>query len=106
MTFIQPNQNKNILNKIIAVLALGIVLISVWLIVLYNQTVNLDHAIAGMTDNIQKLQAANADLKSRTVALLTGQDFEALAAEKGLVQERNPQYLELTVANKWDIASR
>lgn len=106
MTFIQPNKNKNILNGIIAALVLGIVLISLWLIVLYNQAINLDHAILNTDRELQKLQAANAELKEKTVALLAGDSLVAFAAERGLVQERNPQYLELTAAKKWDIASR
>ena len=106
MTFIQPNKNKSILNSIITALVLGMALISLWLIILYNQTVNLDHAILNFDRELQKLQIANAELKEKTVALLAGDNLAAFAAERSLVQERSPQYLELTAAKKWDIASR
>lgn len=106
MTFIQPNKNKNILNLIIAGLTLGIILISFILIVVYNKQVGLEHGIAAMNAEMQKVQAANAELKEKTVAILGGENSEIFAAERGLTQDRNPGYLEIGTAPKWDIASR
>jgi len=106
MTFIQPNKNTNILNLIIAGLTVGIISISFVLIVLYNKQVGMDHGIAAMTAEMQKVQAVNAELKEKTVAILGGENSEVFAAERGLTQDRNPGYLEIGTAPKWDIASR
>lgn len=94
MTIIQPQNKKNILNKILLVLILSAMFVSFALVAFYVRFVNLNHGIAKTREAIEEVQTANAELKDKIFALLDRSRLESLAAEKNLVKEKNPQYFQ------------
>lgn len=95
MTIIQPG-NKNIawLNSILTGLIILSVLTAFWLVVFYTRLVNINHGIAETERAIQEMQTGNAELKDQVFALLDRTRLESLAAERNLVKEKSPKYLE------------
>lgn len=94
MTIIQPGNNKTFLNKILVAMIFGAILVSFMLVALYTRFVNLNHGIAETKKAIEESQTANAELKDKVFALLDRGRLESLAAERNLVEEKNPQYLQ------------
>jgi cell division protein FtsB len=104
MTLIQPIRTNAWLNLILAAFLCLLVVSAVWLVSLYNRSVNVRHATAEMKEEVQRLQTENAELKGRILGILDGQKFEELAAARALVKERDPKYLETNP--QWSLASR
>ena len=75
-----------------------------WLVVAYNQTVNVSHNIEAMKAQLDSIGAQNTAASNEIIATLGGDQASALAAQDGLVQENNPQYV--TINNQWPIVSR
>ena len=100
MTFIQPNKNKSALNKILILLGIFTVLSSIWLVMLYNKVVNLNHGLSQMKSEFSDIQSQNLDFKSKIFDLINSSDPSSLG---GLVQEKNPEYVE--VHPTWSFAS-
>jgi hypothetical protein len=109
MTYIQPNRNNNLLNRIIAGLALCSVLGVFWLIALYNNTVDLNHGIATLKAKLDSVGADNTSLNNQVIAALGSIQSGGLAAQDGLVQDNHPQYYQQPIAtnqsSEWHIAS-
>jgi hypothetical protein len=102
MTFIQPNQQKDLLNRIIAGLAIFTVLGVFWLVMLYNNIVDLNHNIAAAKSQLDAIGAENTTLNAETVAALKVVQSGDLAAADGLVADNHPQYF----TQSWPIASQ
>ena len=66
-----------------------------WLVMSYNKVVSLDHGISNAKQSINKIQSQNAELKNQTFSLLDGNYLQKFALERNLVQDKNPQYLEV-----------
>jgi hypothetical protein len=92
MTYIQPSRQKEILNRIIAGLALFTVLGIFWLVLLYNNIVNLNHNIATAKSQLDAIGVANTTLNAQTVAALKVVQSGDLATADGLVADAHPQY--------------
>jgi hypothetical protein len=76
----------------------------VWLVVLYNQTVNIDHGLEKAKTEIQKLQAGNAELQDVLFGFFDDTKVELFAKENNLIKEKNPQYIETD--GQWEFASQ
>jgi len=97
MTFIQPNKNRSVLNKILLLLGIFTVLSSIWLVMLYNKLVNLNHGLSEIKSEFSEIQESNLAVKTRIFDLINSSDPSSVG---DLVQEKNPEYLEL-----WSFAS-
>ena len=75
-----------------------------WLVVAYNQTVNVSHNISKMKAQLDAIGAENTAASNQIVATLSAKQAAALAADDGLVQENKPQYV--TINKQWPIVSR
>ncbi len=100
MTFIQPNKNKSVLNRIFILLGIFTVLSSVSLVMLYNKTVNINHGLSQMKSELSDIQSQNLAVKSKIFNLINSSDPSSFG---GLVQEKNPEYIE--VRPTWSFAS-
>lgn len=95
MTIIQPHVKTSSFTLIIAILIAALLLGSLWLIMLYNQLVNLDHGVFELKDRLSELQTSSAELKDKTFSLFDSRILEQIAVERRLVKDPNPQYLEV-----------
>lgn len=103
MTFIQHHKSNLLQTWMLWVLVALTVVASVWLVYLYNRAVNLKHGISEVQNEIERIQTENSELKEEIFVLLDSDKFREFAAERGLVQERDPRYFELD--RKWSLAS-
>jgi hypothetical protein len=74
----------------------------IYLIIAYNQMVNLRHGISDMRAEMQRLGAESASLKDKLFETFDPSGVEALAKQQGLVREKKPSYLE---TDQWSLAS-
>ena len=95
MTYIRPNKDHSTLNVVLLFLGIGFFLGAVWLVVLYNNSVNFSHGLSEMKAEFQEVQAANVELREHIFSVLDTLNSKDLAAQHNLVQEKKPQYLEL-----------
>jgi cell division protein FtsL len=102
MTYIQPNQNKNILNRVIFGLVVVLLVNIFWLITLYNNTVNLSHNIAEAKTQLDSIGAKNTALNNQVLAALGSIQTDSIKTQNGLVEDNHPQYL----SQSWPIASQ
>ena len=77
---------------------------AIGLVIFYNRFVNLEHGISDLGRMLKTAQADNAELKDKIFAQFTMQTLEEAALERGLVQDRAPEYITLT--EQWSLASR
>lgn len=93
MTYIQPAK-KDILNRIIIMLSLGIVFGVLFLVIIYNRVVDMEHGISAMRAEIKTAQAENAELQEKTLALFAPANFTKIIAGN-LIKDTSPEYLEV-----------
>lgn len=98
MTIIHPHKTSPFINIILALLAGVLVVSSVWLVVLYNRSVNLDHNISSLKAQIKNMETETAELKDRIFTLLDTQALSRIAETEGLVKENSPRYLDVPSA--------
>ena len=103
MTIIQPERGIFWVNKLLFLLVVFLVGSAFWVISLYAQLVNLNHGLDKMSQEIQGVQTANSELKDKIFAQLDSGKFKQLAAERQLVQDRTPRYLEV---EPWSLVSQ
>lgn len=104
MTFIQPNKNKSILNLIIGLLSVSLLTGVFFLVVFYNNTVNINHNIASAKAELDEIAAKNTNLNNMMMSLLGSDQLSLSAKTNNLIEDKNPQYL--TIDSQWPIASR
>jgi len=92
------------MNMVLAFLALATLVGTFWLVVAYNQIVNVSHNITAIKTELDAIGAQNTAISNRFVATLSADQAATLAASDGLVQENKPQYV--TVNTQWPIVSR
>ena len=61
----------------------------------YNHLVSLRHEIGVLEKEIISLQAKDSDLKNKLYALISPAKLELMGRQKGLVIEKNPDYLNI-----------
>lgn len=103
MTYIQPKKDNSFINILLFAVALSVLGGAVSLIVIYNQTVSLAHGTQETREALRATETANAELKERIFLLFDPAHVTAFAAERGLVIDKNPHYIE--IAKQWVVAS-
>ena len=91
MTIIQPNKHQDIKRLAVSLGAVLVVLVLMWMFV-YMQTVNLRHDLANAKNHLEEIKVVNAELKDAYYNLVDADNLERLAAERGLVKDKNPQW--------------
>ncbi|RJP45948.1 hypothetical protein C4587_00130 [Candidatus Parcubacteria bacterium] len=99
MTLIQPNKNNILLHKLIFLFAALLVAEALWLVTLYNRSVNLGHDIASMRAELKEIEARSAELKNKLFVALDTDELEAFARERNLIEDKKPQYF--TSSEQW-----
>ena len=92
MTFIQPGKKSILFRFFLAFMVAGLVGGTFWLIMLYNQAVNLDHEIAAAKSELDSIGAENTALNNQIVTMLGDTNTGAIATQGGLVVAK-PQYV-------------
>lgn len=91
MTVIQPNKIKSVLAIIIG-LSLVLFLVAFVNIYVYSKTVSLKYDASKLEKNLESLRVENAELKNDLYQLVDLKKLENLAKEKGMIQDKNPQW--------------
>jgi len=91
MTVIQPNKSKSIIQLIFGV-GMILMLFAVSNVMLYSKSVSLTHDISQLRNKLDTLQVDNADLKNTLYQKTGSEALEKLAADRGMVQDKNPQW--------------
>lgn len=76
---------------------------SVFLIFIYNYSINLDYKIYSAEETIKKLESEKAQLQDKVFALLSDASLKKLSANNGLVEEKNPKYLKISAGTSKDL---
>jgi cell division protein FtsL len=107
MTVIKPQPNDTLLRAVIAALLGAAALAAIALVFLYNRSVNLQHAVSGVQDDIKQLELGNAELQDKVFAIFTNGRMEAFAEAHGFVKDKNPRYFEIsTRTTQWPLVSQ
>lgn len=105
MTIIEPKKNKQSSNFVVIGLILLLTFLAYWSVSIYNQTVNLRHALGDGEQELQNLKVANAELKNSFFQLTDPKNLISLGQERGLVKITAPHYLELAKNSTWSVVS-
>ena len=95
MTIIEPNKYRIRFNVALVFAVLLLVGGGVGSILMYNETVRIEHTIAATEHEIKTLQAENADYRNELYRLLDTAALEEAAPALGLFKETRPAYLEV-----------
>ena len=106
MTLLQPSRSYSFLNKVIFCLVCALALQALWLVMLYNHVVNIEHAITQVKSDMRTLNTESAELKDTIFTLFDSEHLEAFAASRALVQERNPRYFPIPSQEPEKLAER
>jgi cell division protein FtsL len=95
MTIIRPNEQRTESKKRSWLfLASGALIVSiVFCGVLYSKTVDIKHEILSYKETLREGKVANAELRNVLFKMTDPQMLEKIAEEKGLVEEKNPQWV-------------
>lgn len=104
MTFIQPKKYFNIQKFLIAALIVLVLGGTFWLVIGYNETVDLSHNITSIKSQLETIGAQNTALNNDVLATLGENQIGSLAAADGLVRDTKPQYF--SINQQWPIASQ
>lgn len=92
MTVIRPNK-KNRTARLAIRLGLVSILFLILNISVYSGTVDVKHEISEISKNVEQMRANNADLKNEFYSLTGQENLDRLAAERGLVKDKNPKWV-------------
>lgn len=92
MTFIQPSKKSIVFRLFLVLIVAGLIGGTFWLIMLYNQTVNLSHEITAAKSELDSVGAENTALNNKIITMLGNTDPTAIATQGGLVMAK-PQYV-------------
>ena len=97
MTILQPYQSTRRFNIPLTGVLLLIAAFGVLSVYFYNQNVEHRHALNDGLKKLQAMEAVNADLKNQLYQTLDTARIEAVATERNLIKDKNPQYLETSL---------
>ncbi|MCR4328523.1 MAG: hypothetical protein NUV53_03330 [Patescibacteria group bacterium] len=103
MTFIKPNNKKNILNVMLVCMVCVLVVSAIGLVFVYNRFADIDRDLRASKEEFQKLEAKNAKLRSDLLSLFDSARLATFASAYSLVREKNPAYIETDT--QWQFAS-
>ena len=95
MTIIQPNKHKKEIAWTMTLIGLGVIAFSTSAMTVfsYSKIAGLRHDISKLETDIDTARAKNADLGNSLFKMTDPQSLESIAAEKGLVEDRNPKWV-------------
>ncbi|MBI4085196.1 MAG: hypothetical protein HY432_01670 [Candidatus Liptonbacteria bacterium] len=100
MTFFQP-ERKSLINYAIVALVTASLFASIWVILSYTRSVDLEHEISLTEAAIKKMQTDKSQLQDRTFSLLNDVNLKKFSEDRNLVEDKNPQYFK--IGNKPDV---
>jgi cell division protein FtsL len=95
MTIIRPNEQKKESRwKLALFFATGtLVTLVIFCGIIYSKTVDFKHEIASHKNSLEEEKIANAELQNILFKMTDPQMIESIAEEKGLVEDKNPQWV-------------
>jgi cell division protein FtsL len=84
------------MNMAIIVLIVAACCTAVFLVVLYNRTVNLRHAAAELEQQIEDAHTESAEAQRRIFSLFGTDNVQRVAQERNLVKDTHPTYVSLS----------
>ncbi len=105
MTIFQPNYANTALHRVLILLICALIASAAMLVVYYNRYTNAEHGIAEANAELQQIETENAEMKRKILELVSGARVDELVAERQLVKDRQPRYLEAR-NGQWSIASQ
>ena len=69
---------------------------ALWLVVLYNLSVDLEYKLKEAKAEFQKIEAQNAEFQDKIFAVFKSENLENFAKDKGLIKDQEPEYFRLT----------
>lgn len=105
MTFLQPKKDKNFLIRLMIISITPFILSVIFLVVMYNQVVTFEHEILKADKAIEESQILSAELKEKIFSFFSSDSVEKIMAEKGLIQDKNPEYFENLSSSRETIAA-
>jgi cell division protein FtsL len=92
MTIVQIRRSHHKVNLFL--ILIGIVIIAAfWGVYNYNQLVNLRHEIIKRSNDLERIEVSNAELKNSLYLLTDVKNLQKIASERGLIIDKNPQYI-------------
>lgn len=105
MTLIQPGKNFGYLYVVLMVLTFPLITGVIWLVLIYNQTVDVRHGISDTKSELQRLEIQNAEYKEKLFKVLDTASLLQIAKTNSFEQDTKPRYLEVSKDNQWALAS-
>ena len=68
------------------------ILVAVFYIYTYSEIVGVKHDLAKYESDLEVIRVQNAGLKTQLYTMTDSSKLEALAAEQGMIYEKNPQW--------------
>lgn len=93
------------MNYAIAALIAICLIASLWIVLSYNRSVNLEHEISATEINIRELQTNKAQLQDKMFTLLSDVNLKEFSRNRNLVEEKNPQYMKTATLNGAELAA-
>lgn len=103
MTFFKP-ERKSLLNYAIMALVALCLIASLWIVLSYNRSVNLEHGISAAEANIRELQTEKAQLQDKMFTLLSDVNLKEFSKNRNLVEEKNTQYMKTAAQSGAELA--
>ncbi len=95
MTIIEPNKNKQRINRFFAFSVLSLFSVALWSILIYNQTVSLSHDLIDGEREYKNALTRNAELKNIRYTMTDAKNLRHSAESHGFVGIKNPEYFEV-----------
>jgi cell division protein FtsL len=100
MTIIRPHQKFSLVDVLLFISLILLFFASLALVIIYNYVVNFENSILEKQKEIKKVETQIAESKENLFNLLSSENLKKLAEENGLIEEKNPEYIELN-SNQW-----
>jgi cell division protein FtsL len=100
MTIIRPHQKFSLVDVLLFISLILLFFASLALVIIYNYVVNFENSILEKQKEIKKVETQIAESKENLFNLLSSENLKKIAEENGLIEEKNPEYVELN-SNQW-----
>ena len=100
MTIIRPHQKFSLVDVLLFISLILLFFASLALVIIYNYVVNFENSILEKQKEIKKTETQIAESKENLFNLLSSENLKKLAEENGLIEEKNPEYVESN-SNQW-----
>jgi cell division protein FtsL len=100
MTIIRPYQKFSLVDVLLFISLILLFFASLALVIIYNYVVNFENSILEKQKEIKKVETQIAESKEDLFNLLSSENLKKIAEENGLIEEKNPEYVELN-SNQW-----